>query len=182
MSGGKHAAQGIPLPGASDPLGARHRYQTATSSDPPAGGNKWEQYFGPPSHQLQTHAYDKYSYETYDLPEAYRGKNLFLRDTIDGFIMGDHSFYTRVLLPYAQTDQIHLRWNEWHFNQTLAGRVPHEGISRLITSSKRSFKDHTVRRGLAFILEHGFMNTAEGREQYRRNLLGIKPVEVLQNT
>jgi len=56
-----------------------------------------------------------------------------------------------------------------HFNQTLAGRVPHEGISRLITSSKRAFKDHTVRRGLAFILEHGFMNTAEGREQYRRN-------------
>ena len=44
------------------------------------------------------------------------------------------------------------------------------GISRLITSSKRAFKDHTVRRGLAFILEHGFMNTDEGREQYRRNL------------
>lgn len=52
--------------------------------------------------------------------------------------------------------------------------MPHEGVSRLITSSKRAFKDHTIRRGLAFILEHGFMNTAEGREQYRRNLMGIK--------
>ena len=41
--------------------------------------------------------------------------------------------------------------NEWHFNQTLAGRVPNEGVSRLITSSKRQFKDHTIRRGLAFI-------------------------------
>ena len=62
----------------------------------------------------------------YDLPEAYKGKNLFLRDTIDGFIMGDNEWYTRDILPYAQTDQIHLAWNEWHFNQTLAGRVPHE--------------------------------------------------------
>jgi hypothetical protein len=145
-----------------------------SSAAPIGGGNPWSNYFGPASHEIQTNAYDKYAYETYDLPEAYKGKNLFLRDTIDGFIMDDNEWYTRVCLPYAQTDQIHLRWNEWHFNQTLAGRVPHEGISRLITSSKRAFKDHTVRRGLAFILEHGFMNTAEGREQYRRNLIGIK--------
>lgn len=138
------------------------------------GGNDWSDYFGPASGEIKTNAYDKYAYETYDLPEAYKGRNLFLRDTIDGFILGDNEWFTSVALPYAQTNDIHLAWNEWHFNQTLAGRVPHEGVSRLITSSKRQFKDHTVRRGLAFILEHGFMNTAEGREQYRRNLLGIK--------
>ena len=138
------------------------------------GGNAWSNYFGPASSEIKTNAYDKYAYETYDLPEAYKGRNLFLRDTIDGFILGDNEWFTTVALPYAQTNDIHLAWNEWHFNQTLAGRVPHEGVSRLITSSKRQFKDHTVRRGLAFILEHGFMNTAEGREQYRRNLLGIK--------
>ena len=156
-------AAGRAPPTGSDVFGARDRHEPHTMMAPIAGANPWEQYFGPPSHQMVTHAYDKYAYETYDLPEAYRGKNLFLRDTIDGFILGDNEFYTRVLLPYAQTDQIHLRWNEWHFNQTLAGRVPHEGISRLITSSKRSFKEHTIRRGLAFILEHGFMNTQEGR-------------------
>jgi len=27
--------------------------------------------------------------------------------------MGDNEWYTRVVLPYAQTDQIHLAWNEW---------------------------------------------------------------------
>tara|TARA_Y100000588_G_C13603104_1_gene647928 strand:+ start:87 stop:533 length:447 start_codon:yes stop_codon:yes gene_type:complete len=50
--------------------------------DPLGGANPWENYFGPSSHELKTNAYDKYSYETYDLPEAYKGKNLFLRDTI----------------------------------------------------------------------------------------------------
>lgn len=165
---------GVDVPAGNDSLGGNQTTHPITTSDPPDGGNRWEQYFGPPSHELVTHAYDKYAYETYDLPEAYKGKNLFLRDTIDGFIMEDNEWYTRTILPYAQTDQIHVAWNEWHFNQTLAGRVPHEGISRLITSSKRRFKDHTVRRGLAFILEHGFMTTAEGREQYRRNLFGIK--------
>ena len=111
---------------------------------------------------------------TYDLPEAYKGRNLFIRDTIDGFILQENEWYTTVALPFAQTNDIHLAWNEWHFNATLAGRVPHEGVSRLLTSRKRQFKDHTVRRGLAFILEHGFMKTSEGREQYRRNLRGIK--------
>jgi hypothetical protein len=151
-------ADGIPgmlnVPNGSDHIGGKLVHESITASDPPQGGNKWAPYFGQGSHEMHTKAEDTYKYETYDLPEAYKGKNLFLRDTVEGFILHDNEWYTRVVLPYMQTDQIHLKWNEWHFNQTLAGRVPHEGISRLITSSKRSFKDHTVRRGLAFILEH----------------------------
>jgi hypothetical protein len=143
-----------------------------------AAGNKWLQYFGPPNGAVNSAPYDKYKYTTYDLPEAYKGKNLYLRDTIDGLITGDisqHTWYTSPsCLPYVYTDQIHLQWNVWQFNRTLAGQVPHEGISRLITSSKRSFKEHTVRYGLAFYLEHGFMSTAEGRQQYARNLQGIR--------
>ena len=148
---------GLPLPSNSSAVGAQLQNEPQSMQDPLGGANPWENYFGPSSHELKTNAYDKYSYETYDLPEAYKGKNLFLRDTIDGFIMGDNEWYTRVVLPYAQTDQIHLAWNEWHFNQTLAGRVPHEGISRLITSSKRAFKDHTVRRGPVTIRRRTFL-------------------------
>ena len=129
-------------------------FSTTTGTNDATGGNPWAQYFGPASHAIKTNAYDKYAYATYDLPEAYKGRNLFIRDTIDGFILQDNEWYTTVALPFAQTNDIHLAWNEWHFNATLAGRVPHEGVSRLITSSKRQFKDHTVRRGLAFILEH----------------------------
>lgn len=140
-----------------------------------AGQNPWLSYFGPPSGPIVTNAYDKYAEQTYDLPEAYRGKNLFLRDTVDGLITDGSKpqWYTSVCLPWAQTDQITFSWNEFHFNETLAGRVPHEGVSRLVTSSRQSRQDKSVRRGLAMLLEHGFMSTPEGQNQYRMNLQGI---------
>ena len=87
----------------------QHHAPISTSS----GGNKWADYFGPASSEIKTNAYDKYAYETYDLPEAYKGRNLFLRDTIDGFILEKNEWFTSVALPYAQTNDIHLAWNEW---------------------------------------------------------------------
>lgn len=142
------------------------------------GGTKalerWAKFFGPPNFPLNPNPYDKYSVETYDLPEAYKGRNLFLRERIDELIRKGNDWYTTHALPWKSTNDIHVQWNEWHFTSTLAGRVPHEGISRLVSSSKRTFRDHVVRRGLALILEHGFMNTPEGEEQYIRSLLGIR--------
>jgi hypothetical protein len=151
--------------------GAAQAHGTQTA----AGENPWLSFFGPPAGSLATTAYDKYAEQTFDLPEAYRGKNLFLRDTVDGLITDGSKpqWYTTVCLPWAQTDQITFQWNEFRFNETLAGRVPHEGISRLVTSSRAARNEKSVRRGLAMILEHGFMNTQEGQEQYKMNLQGI---------
>ena len=98
-------------------------------------GNPWVEFFGPPNGEIRTNAYDKYSYDRFNLPNAYQGQNLFLRNTIDGFIMEGHQWYTTVCLPYARTDQLTVAWNEWKFDQHLVGRVPHEGVSRLIRSS-----------------------------------------------
>lgn len=139
------------------------------------GQNPWLAYFGPSNGPIVTDAYDKYAEQNYDLPEAYKGKNLYLSETITGLVTDAQKpdFYTTVLLPWQHTDQINFSWNEFHFNETLAGRVPHEGISRLVTSSKRARSDKSVRRGIAMVLEHGFMGTSEGQEHYRRNLLGI---------
>ena len=99
--------------------------------------NRWHQFFGPPAGEIRTNPYDKYQYETYTMPDAYVGKNIYIRDTIEGFIEGSNNWYTTAALPIRVTDQIHLSWNEWHFDQALASVVPEEGISRLITSSKR---------------------------------------------
>lgn len=137
-------------------------------------GNAWASYFGPPNGEIRTNAYDKMKYETYDLPEVYKGRNIFLKETIEGFINEKNPWYTSVCLPYHYTPEMHIRWNEYRFNRTLAGVVPHEGISRLVTSSKRQFESHTIRHGLAFILEHGFMNTEEGKRQYMFNIRGIR--------
>ena len=117
--------------------------------------NHWHQFFGPPSGEIKTNPYDKYQYETYTLPDAYVGKNIFVRDTIEGFLDSTNNWYTTVALPVQVTDQLHVRWNEFHFDQALASIVPEEGISRLITSSKEAREDHTIRHGLAFVLEHG---------------------------
>lgn len=157
-------------------VGDRYSITAAAPPAPKGGSNLevWARYFGPPAYPIQTNPYDKYAVETYDLPEAYKGRNLFLRTQIDNLIRQGSDWYTAVALPWKQTNDIHIAWNEWHFSSTLAGRVPHEGVSRLVSSSKRAFKDHVVRRGLAMILEHGFMNTPEGEEQYIRNLVGIR--------
>ena len=135
--------------------------------------NYWHRFFGPPAGELKTNAYDKYQYETYTLPDAYVGKNIFIRDTIEGFLDEKNNWYTTVCLPIQVTDQLHVSWNEFHFDQALASIVPEEGISRLITSSKEAREDHTIRHGLAFVLEHGFMNTEEGRRQYVLNIQQI---------
>ena len=145
-----------------------------SAPNPIDGGNQWFPYFGEPNGELKLNVYDRYKHETYDLPEAYKGQCLYLRDTMDGLIVEGNDWYTTVALPWVQTEHMHIAWNEFHFNQTLAGRVPHEGVSRLISSSKRGHKEAVVRRGIAMVLEHGFMNTPEGQEQYRRNLIGIR--------
>lgn len=50
---------------------------------------------------------------------------------------------------------------------------PHQGIPRLVTSSRSSRSSSLVRRGLAFMIEHGFYNTDQGRESFALNLKQI---------
>lgn len=159
------------IPSGSSIMGQQEVTDSLTSA---STANPFLNYFGPPTGPIQTNPYDKFGYTNFDLPEAYKGRNMFLRDTIDGFILEDNTWYTSVCLPYVKTDEHHFAWNEWHFDTHLVGRVPEEGISRMIRSSKRSFKESTVRRGIAFTLEHGFMNTPEGRQQYVMNLRQIQ--------
>ena len=44
-------------------------------------------FLGPSVGTTQPTAYDKVAVANYDLPEYYKGKNLFIRDTIDGFLV-----------------------------------------------------------------------------------------------
>ena len=152
----------------------------------PVGTNSAEtdisRVLGPNPGTLQTDPYDRVAHQNYDYPEAVKNQTLFVKSTIEGFIVEGNDWTTTIALPWAQTDQMNVRWNEWHFNNPLADRVPHEGTSRLITSSKREFKTHVVRRGLAFVMEADFANTAEGVEQYARNVMSIgQAVQETQN-
>lgn len=136
--------------------------------------NPFESFFGTPNGEIKTNAYDRLASASDTLPDAYKGQSLFLRDTIEGFIREANEWYTTVALPWAYTDQQTVQWTEWRFNKTLATYVPHEGVSRMVTHSRSMQERHITRRGLAFMIEHGFWKTPAGQEGYARNVMGIK--------
>lgn len=137
--------------------------------------NPFEPFFGPVSVQdgQNVTAESVFAHETYNLPEAYKGRNLFLGDMLDFLITRTDDWYTSRVMPFRQTDQIHVSWNVFRFNKTMADLQPHQGIPRYITAESEEHSDSLVRRGLAFIVEHGFWSTARGKQHYLLNLENI---------
>jgi len=107
-----------------------------------------------------------------DLYAAYEGDNLYLADTIVGFVLRNIEWYTSVV-PWLQTNQMHVKWNTFEFNRTLAQAVPAEGVSRLISHKTREHTGSVSRYGLAFVMEGDMIGSEEGRVMYRRNIQGI---------
>ena len=140
---------------------------STTNSD-----NPFEPFFGPISVQdnQNVKAEDVYSHETYNLPKAYEGKNLHLGDIMDFLITRTDDWYTSRVLPWRMTDQLSVTWNIFRFNKTMADLEPHQGVPRYVTAETEARSDRLVRRGLAFIIEHGFFSTAQGRKHYMMNL------------
>ena len=134
--------------------------------------NPFEPFFGPISVQdnQNVRAEDVFSHETYNLPKAYEGKNLHLQDVIDFLVTREDDWYTARVLPWKTTDQLSIKWNIFRFNKTMMDLEPHQGVPRYVTAESESRSDRLVRRGLAFIIEHGFFSTEQGRRHYMYNL------------
>ena len=149
-------------------------FVTEVGSTGTAPTNKWDPFFGTPNgYHDEVRADDQLSHETYNLPKAYEGKNKRLEDILDFMIRTEDEFYTRELLPWEYTEDLHIAWDVWKFNRSLMDVVPEQGISRLVTQENERHTDNLVRRGLAFQLEHGFMTTDKGRRNYALNLQQI---------
>lgn len=141
-----------------------------------AGGhiNSLKHYFGEVNPQYSKMlAEDKFAHETYNLPKAYEGKNKYLERVIDYLITNENDWYTSQVLPWVETDDLHLKWEIFRFNKTLMDLEPHQGVPRYVTAEREARSDRLVRRGLAFIIEHGFYTTAEGKQHYLMNLRQI---------
>ena len=131
-------------------------------------------FFGPTAgHHEALRADDKLSHETYNLPRAYVGKNKYLEETLDFMIRKEDEFYTRSLLPWAYTDELHIAWEIFSFNRTLADLEPHQGLPRFVTQESEKHTENLLRRGLAFIIEHGFYKTERGKRHFALNLQQI---------
>jgi len=139
-----------------------------------------ENWFGPLQNHMPVDAYSSQPVTTYHLPDVFRGRSLFMGDTIAGLVTSYNEWPTTLGLPWMLTSEQHFTWTEFKFNHTLAGVVPPEGIPRLLTSSSTSYQRGTERRGLAFLLEAEFYKSAQGQEMYRRNFRGIR--EAIQET
>lgn len=68
---------------------------------------------------------DEHAVETYNLPESYKGRNKFLERVLDFKIRSEDEFYTAKLLPWEYTEDIHIAWEVFSFNRTLADLEPH---------------------------------------------------------
>jgi len=136
----------------------------------------WEDYFGcPRGGVLPQNPYASHPRETLTLPEVYKGSNPYLTNVLITIIEEEELVPTRVLLPIRQTqNETTITWDEFHFNNTLLGPVPEEGVSRLVTQQVSERRDHYVRYGLAFMIEHGFMSSPKGQMTYQMNLRQIR--------
>ena len=147
--------------------------------------NPWAPFFGELSPDLQQHmdftgdrrggisADQRFRHETYNLPEAYKGKSRHLEDVLDFMIRKEDEFYTSQLMPWEYTDDIHVQWDVFKFNRTIADIEPEQGIPRLVTAQTEGQSASLLRRGLAFQLEHGFFTTDRGKKHFMLNLQQI---------
>ena len=151
------------------------------STDPAVGtlttgtnANPLSSFFGPVAgFQGDLRADDKLRHETYILPRAYGGKNKFLEEVLDFMIRKEDEFYTSKLLPWEYTDDLNVAWEIFSFNRTLADLEPSQGLPRFVTQESEKHSDNLLRRGLAFIIEHGFYKTERGKRHFALNLQQI---------
>ena len=153
---------------------APHGPVTTTQPDGGAGVQQWAEYFGLPRKEIPRDPAMQFGRENFDLPEAYKGSLLYLDLLIIYQVKLSQMYAITRLLPLRQWDQsMSIRWDIWKFDDGRLGRTPEETMSRMLTSRFDTSSATFHRWGLAFMLEHGFMNTPRGRMNYRCNLIQI---------
>lgn len=103
------------------------------------------------------------------LPAVLEGVNHYLTDRIDGLITDStNSPFTTAILPYQylSNPDAKFTWNRYSFDEGLASRVPYESAARTLAQTRKSYEGYTVRQGLAVTMEHNFMMSPAGRENF----------------
>jgi hypothetical protein len=147
---------------------------TANSTTPTI--QDYEAIFGPAARQIKEDTQRHKRHQRWHLPDVLRGSNTFLADRVDGLITdATNSPFTRNILPYVylENPDQKLKWNVWRFDEGLATRVPYESAARVLTQSKTSQAAYITRNGMAIQMEHNFMMSPAGRENFKRQLMQL---------
>jgi len=134
---------------------------------------QYENIFGPAGRNIKLNSHLHKRHQRWHLPDALKGHNQYLTDRVDGLITdATNSPFTKNILPYVYLENPNqkLKWNVYRFDEGIASRVPYEAVARVLPQTKRSFAGYTVRQGLAIIMEHNFMVSATGRENFKNQL------------
>ena len=174
MQGSRHDSRGQGEPSympTIDP--GRHGGGTYTAQSTEPTLQDYENVFGPSARDIKTDLQRFKRHGRWHLPDVLKGPNQWLTDRVDGLITdATNSPFTTKILPYKYlaNPDAKLKWNTWSFDEGMASRVPYESAARTLTQTKRSFAGYTVRQGLAIVLEHNFMMSDKGRENFKNQL------------
>lgn len=136
-------------------------------------------FFGQPKKPILVDPEDSYDKEHLDLPDAYEGKNLRMRNILIDMIQESELYPIRVLFPLQRNeDSMTIQWDTWNFNHHQLNRQPEESTPRLLSFNKSSSQESFVRYGIGLMLEHGFYKTPMGRETYMMHLVQIRNATV----
>lgn len=156
-----------------DGEGSRHGGGTYSGQATEPTIQDYENFFGPSARDIKTDLQRFKRHGRWHLPDILQGPNPWLTDRIDGLITdATNSPFTTKILPYRYKEEVDgkIKWNVWSFDEGMASRVPYESAARTLTQSKRSFAGYMVRQGMAIVLEHNFMMTPKGRENFKNQL------------
>jgi hypothetical protein len=149
------------------PMGAEH-YHPFEGSHVTGGDyyNRLEPFLGPPTKSIDYQPSDQFPHEAWFLPDAYKGRNDYIRETIVQMVVNYNSFITSEILPWRQQNNPNIAWDSIKFDKTLIDLEPEQGVPRYVTVERESHSDYMVRRGLALIVNHGFAATEGGRKDF----------------
>lgn len=135
--------------------------------------NMYEAIFGPAGRDIRHDSQRNKRHQRWHLPDALKGYNAYLNDRVDGLITdATNSPFTKVILPYVylENPDQKIKWNVYSFDEGLASRVPYESAARVLTQTKSSHAGYAVRHGLAIKMEHNFLASAAGLQNFQRQL------------
>ena len=151
----------------------RHGGGTYTAHSVEPTLEAYENIFGPSARDIKQDLQRFKRHGRWHLPDILKGPNQYLTDRVDGLITdATNSVFTSRILPYKYITNVDgkIKWNVWSFDEGMASRVPYESAARVLQQSKRSYAGYFVRQGMAIVMEHNFMMTEAGRENFRRQL------------
>ena len=140
----------------------------------PIGTQSWsgasrvhEPFLGPMPTLARVDPYEGRNVQFWTLPENYKGRNLYLKDTIrDLMFTEEDSFMFKYISPPYPTNEINIMWTEFEAKAHLLDITPPTTRSHQIAQSRTIRRAQLFRWGIEAEFESDFLKTAFGRVSF----------------